>query len=199
MKKKMAVLLAVLLLAAVGCGKNATNGDAPKSSGGQTQPGGTGSQPGNNGTQSGGSNNSGTKTNDKPAVEKVNLGPFQAGQGGKIGDIEIKVTQFAVKTKVAGLPPNYAYVLAKVSITNVGQADYAINLTEHFKWYNTEGKSFVMSTPGTNTEKQRLTGTVQVGKSTEGWIGYMLKLTPGTHKFVFQHPDWGTATWEYKA
>jgi hypothetical protein len=194
MKKTIAILLSVLLLAAVGCGKKA-DGDQPKSPG-NTSNNNSGQNNNNNNSSSNGNNSGGNSNSEKKPVEKVDLGPLKEGDSAKVGDVEVKVQQFAVKTKAPGLPAGFVFVLAKVSIINNGQVDYPINLTEHFKFYNAEGKTYVMNSTATNQEKQRLTGTVPAGKSAEGFIGYMVKKADGTNKFVYQHPDWGKATWQ---
>lgn len=215
MKKKLALLLAIMLLAAVGCGKNAPSGgggNAPQSpgSGGQgAQQGGT-----NPGNPSGGSsttpNNPGTGTpatggggrNTGPTpFEKVNLGPLKEGELAKVGPIDVTVEKFVVKTKAPGLPPNSSlvYLLVLVKITNNNTVDQPINLLSHFKFHNSEEKPYSMQTAPTNTETQRLTGTLLPGESKEGYIGFMVKLTPGAGKFVYSHPDFGDATWELQS
>lgn len=217
MKKKLALLLAIMLLAAVGCGKNAPTAGGPANSpptGGQgAQQGGT--NPGNtSGNTSGGSsttpNNPGTGTpatggggrNTGPTpFEKVNLGPLKEGELAKVGPIDVTVEKFVVKTKAPGLPPNSSlvYLLVLVKMTNNNTVDQPINLLSHFKFHNSEEKPYSMQTAPTNTETQRLTGTLLPGESKEGYIGFMVKLSPGTGKFVYTHPDFGDATWELQS
>lgn len=209
MKKKMLLALALVMLVVAGCGKNAApngpQGSTPNTpaTGGQTPPanGGSGSN-----TSSGGQStaplpgmNAPSAAPQKQEFEKVDLGPFKAGEVAKIGPLEVTVTSFTKKTKAPGLPANssLAYVLVNVSIKNTGTADYPINLSEHFKFFNVAGKSYVISVAATNTEQKRLSGTVKPGETAEGFIGYMPSLSPGTNKLVYQHPDWGTAFWEY--
>jgi hypothetical protein len=203
MKKKMLLALALIMLVAAGCGKNAAPGGGPANSAPSTpQTGNAGNTPGQTGQpgqtaqplpgQSGPS-----AAPPKQEFQKVDLGPLKVGDVAKIGPLEVKVANIVTKKKAPGLPPNtnLAYVLVLVNIKNTGTVDYPINLTEHFKFINVEEKSYVMSAAATNTEKDRLTGTVKGGETVEGYIGYMPKLVTGTNKVLFTHPDWGTAYW----
>jgi hypothetical protein len=211
MKKMMVLSLALLLLAVAGCGKNATPG-GNQGGGVNTPQAANPSGGGSNGTTtpgpSAGGNSTGNSTGttppsqtQTPKYEKKDVGPLKVGEVAKVGPLEVKIANIIVKRKAPGLPPNttLAYVLVLINIKNTGTDDYPINLAEHFKFWNVEGKSYGFNTPATNTEQQRLTGTVKAGASVEGYLGYMAKMIPGTNKFVFQHPDWGTATWEYQS
>lgn len=206
MKKKMVLALALVLLAVAGCGKNATPGGNQGSNTPQASNPSVGGSSGNtnpSGPSSGGTSGGSTAPNQTPksTYEKANLGPLKMGDVAKVGPLEVKVTNVVVKKKAPGLPPNstLVYALVMVSVKNTGTEDYVFNLTEHFKFLNAEGKTYVFNTPATNTEQQRLNGTVKPGQTSEGYIGYMVKLVAGTNKFVYVHPDWGTATWEYQS
>ncbi|HLO02831.1 MAG TPA: DUF4352 domain-containing protein [Symbiobacteriaceae bacterium] len=205
MKKKMLLALALVMLVAAGCGKNS----APPGPVGSTPSGTTGGATGG----TGGTGGTGSNTQPLPGqpgqsaappkqeFQKVDLGPLKAGEVAKVGPLEVKVVSFTKKTKAPGLPPNtsLAFVLVLINIKNTGTVDYPINLTEHFKFANVAAKTYVMSTAATNTEKNRITGTVKAGETVEGYIGYMPTLTPGTNKMLFTHPDWGTAFWEWQS
>lgn len=199
----MLLAMALVMLVAAGCGKSAAPGGSggPQASnpgqGGQTAPSGPSNQPGQTAPLPGQTGPSAAPP--KQEFPKVDLGPLKAGAVAKVGPLEVNVVSFTKKTKGPGLPPNtsLAFVLVKVNIKNTGTVDYPINLTEHFKFLNVAQKSYVISAPATNTETVRLNGTVKAGETVEGFIGYMPSLSPGTNKFVFQHPDWGTAYWEY--
>lgn len=210
MKKKILLALALATLVVAGCGKNA----APEGPQGSTPPApAAGGQTASSGGS--GSNPSGGETSTAPLAgmpgpsaappkqdfQKVELGPLKAGEVAKVGPLEVKVVSFTKKTKAPGLPPNtnLAFVLVLVNIKNTGIADYPINLTEHIKFVNVADKSYVMSAAATNTEQNRLNGTVKPGETVEGFIGYMPSLTPGANKLLFTHPDWGTAFWEYQS
>lgn len=209
MKKKMLLALALVMLVAAGCGKNATPGGSSGPQGSTPPQGGQTVQPG----QTGQSGQTGQGAQPLPGqtgpsaappkqeFQKVDLGPLKVGEVAKVGPLEVKIANVVKKTKAPGLPANssLAFVLVLVNIKNTGTVDYPINLTEHFKFANVAAKTYVMSTAATNTEQKRLTGTVKGGETVEGYIGYMPSLTPGTNKVLFQHPDWGTAFWEWQS
>lgn len=213
MKKKMLLALALVMLVAAGCGKNAASG------------GPAGSTPNNNTNSNtpaqGGTPQTGTNTpaagggsaplpgQEGPSAAppkqegftKVDLGPLKAGEMAKVGPLEVTIKSFTKKTKGPGLPPNtsLAHVLVLIEIKNTGTVEYPINLAEHFKFFNVAEKSYVYNVAATNTETKRLTGAVKPGETVEGFLGYMPSLSPGTNKLLFQHPDWGTAFWEYQS
>lgn len=216
MKKRRLVSLlaaATLLVFVAGCGKNAdesTNTPAPSTSqsGSKTETaGGSGTTQQSSGTTQSGTTQSGTSGNNnssqaKPAeqtqpAEKVVLGPLKAGETAKLGPLTVTLKQLAVVDRATGIPPGYVYLVAELSVLNEGAAAYTLNITDHFRAETPEGKKAPYNPQATALRSPRLQGTVEQGKSIEGWLGYLSKKVAGKYKYQFVHPEYGEATWEF--
>ncbi|MFZ5822871.1 MAG: DUF4352 domain-containing protein [Bacillota bacterium] len=214
MRKRLSLFaLAVLLVFAAGCGKYADEAPKGDSSASNTQS--TGSNT-NTDTGSKGSSSSGTssttntggqsgntttapakKAPDPLPVEKVKLGPLKIGEPATVGPITVTLIEMAVFTKGAGLPPNYVHAVAHLKVEYNGTDKYTINVTDHMKMETPEGKKAPFNLQATAHKDPRLQGTVERGKFIEGWLGYLTKRVAGQYKYMFIHPDFGEATWEF--
>lgn len=216
MRKRLSLLaLAVLLVFAAGCGKYAD--DEPKggatASNNQTT-GSNNTETGSKSNSSGGGTNTATNTGSQtnsttpaPATgkkvadplpaEKAKVGPLKLGEAAQIGPITVTLIEMAIFDKAAGLPPGYVHAVAHVKVDYNGTDKYTINVTDHMKMETPEGKKAPFNLQATANKDPRLQGTVERGKSSEGWLGYLTKRVPGTYKYLFIHPDFGEASWEF--
>ncbi|HWI63719.1 MAG TPA: DUF4352 domain-containing protein [Symbiobacteriaceae bacterium] len=200
MKKSLALLLAIaVMLVAAGCGKKAIEGGDTGNKPVASNPGTTTpSNPANPGsTPAPEPKQTFLPPEPKPAFERVNLGDLKVPSEAKIGPLTVKVEERAIVTKTAGLPPNYYYLVMKVTIVNGGKDEYTINTTDHFKMETPEAKLMPFNVQATAQRSPRLQGTLEGGKSQTGWLGYMVKVQPGNFKFRFTHPDWGDLFWSF--
>jgi hypothetical protein len=208
-RKSLGPTLVALLLLASGCGKNApvpgstapptssSSGGGPSSSGGSSTPTGAGSNPGTTGTAPAASGGQSTGPANQPQqCNKVNAGPLKKGDNAKVCAVSVKLKDVAVITGSAGLPPGYAYVVVDLDVKNDGTAEYTINVTDHFKLTAPDGKNRQFNVQATAQRNPRLQGAIKQGEAQSGWLGYLVKLDPGTFTFAFTHPDYGSATWE---
>jgi hypothetical protein len=214
MNKRLAAgLLALLLVLAAGCGKYAdenNGGKAASNSGTSTSTNSgnntsnssinTGTNTSNSSSTTNTSNNTNTtKASTKPTFEKVNLGPLQKGQEAKVGPLTIKVEDFNLVDKGAGLPPGgtFVFLLMKVTVTNAGPDPYTVNVGDNFKMDAPDGKRANWNVQASATRTPRLEGTIDKGETKTGWLGYLVKKQPGTFKYTFTHMDWGDAYWTF--
>lgn len=217
-RKLLSLLVVALLLVAAGCGKYADEGNQ----GGKTAGNNSSSDSSNSGgsnagnsSNSGSSNSSDSNTNNSDSsnnssggsntaqnnsqqtAEKVNLGPLKAGEAAKLGPLTVTLNQVNVVDKAAGLPPGYIHLMTEVTVVNDGSAVYTANITDHFKTETPEGKKAPYNVQATANRSPRLQGTLKTGENVTGWIGYLAKRVNGNYKFMFIHPDYGQATWEF--
>lgn len=208
MSKRLTLLaVAVLLVFAAGCGKNADDPGAKGNTTGGNQTTGSNTNTNSNSTTGGKIDSSGTQTGTQPTgstdtkteqpAAKANLGPLKVGEAAKIGPLTVTLTEFAVFDKAAGLPPGYVHFVANVSIANAAKEQYTINVTDHLKMETPEGKKAPFNLQALANKNPRLQGTVETGGNTAGWLGYLTKRVAGNYKFMFIHPDYGQATWEF--
>lgn len=207
-KRNLAVLLAALLVVFVtGCGKNAKEPEpvpvtaAPSASGSAAT--------GNSGSSSAGAGGGATSPSATPAAptekqdarktyQKVTAGPLKKGEKANIGPITVSLDDVAVTKQATGLPQGYAYVTAKLTVVNnEDSVPYTINVTDHFKMTTPAARDSRMNVQATGLRNPKLQGSVDRGTSASGWLGYLVKVSEGTYKFQFNHPDWGDVTWEF--
>lgn len=215
MRKRLSLLaLAVLLVFAAGCGKYADDGPkggATTSNNQSTDSNNTTSSNSDTSGSSGSGSGSTTATGSQVATtpppskkapdplpaEKAKVGPLKMGEEAKVGPITVTLTEMAVFDKGAGLPPGYVHAVAHLKIAYNGTDKYTINVTDHLKMETPEGKRAPFNLQATANREPRLQGTVERGGSADGWLGYLTKRVQGTYKFMFIHPDFGEATWEF--
>lgn len=207
--RKILTLAAVtlLLVFVAGCGKNATEGNAPAPGNTAQTPANSAPSNSNNNTSSSSqttnNNNSSSATQTQPkqdapkAFEKVDVGPLKPGEPGKIGPLTVTLKQTNVVDKAAGLPQGYIHLMAEIVVSNEAAAVYTMNITDHFKLETPEAKKAPYNVQATANRSPRLQGSVEQGKSSTGWIGYLSKKVAGKYKYQFIHPEWGTVTWEF--
>lgn len=205
-RKSLALTLVVLLvLLAAGCGKKsiereANNQPTQQQQNQQTQTGNTttpSQSTGTTNTQQQPPAQSFFAPEPKPAYQKVSLGPLKVGAVAKVGPLSVTVEEKAVVDKAPGLPPGYFYVVMKATIKVEGKDDYTVNSSDHFKMETPEAKTMPFNIQATAQRSPRLQGTIEAGKSLQGWLGYLIKNQPGTFKYKFVHPDYGDAYWEF--
>ncbi|MFZ5813904.1 MAG: DUF4352 domain-containing protein [Bacillota bacterium] len=213
-RKRLALLLAALMILAVGCGKNAPDPNAVPAAGGSSQGSGSSGSSGSGSTvsnpsgssssNSSGSNSAGTGSNtsgqkeQQPSApaEKVKLGPLKVGETAKVHVFEVTLHEVGLVTKAGGLPPGYGYMLIRFTVKNGSNGQYAINVTDHFKLMQPDGKPGRYNISATAQRNPKLGGTLAPGDSGSGWAGYLIKLGSGTFKLTYTHPDFGEAVWE---
>lgn len=193
------VAIAAMLVLAVGCGKSAgepgknTGVSAPAANNQGTTPS-TGTSTTTPTTPTAGKDQPKAA---EPTYEKVTLGPLKMGDTAKVGPLSVTVKEMSVIEKATGLPPNYAFVVMNLTIKNDGKDGYTINATDHFKMETPEAKIMTLSPNATGQKSPRLQGTIEGGGTASGWLGYMVKIQPNNFKYRYNHPDWGTAHWEF--
>jgi hypothetical protein len=202
-KRSWALLIALLVVLAAGCGKYAddpkqstsTNSSAPSSSSNSTPSGNSSSSSGTSSSGSSTSSNQ-TKQPEKPAYEKVNLKGLKKGDTAKIGPVTVVLEDIHIINKANGLAPGYIYILVKLNVSNEGDS-YTINTTDYIKLESPAGKRVNYSVPATTNREPKLTGTVDKGQKQSGWVGFMTKPMAGNFKLTIIHPEWGDATYEF--
>jgi cytoskeletal protein RodZ len=212
MNRKVLSLLAAatLLVFVAGCGKNAddtkganTASNSSSSSSTSSSSSAPSSSASSSSSSTASNSNSSTSAASTPKkeepkpVEKVKVGPLKVGETAKVGPLSVTLKQTAVVDKAAGIPAGYIYLLAEVQVANDGSDAYTINITDHFKLDTPEGKKAPYNVQATANREPRLQGTIEQGKNSSGWIGYLSKKVAGTYKYQFIHPDYGEATWEF--
>lgn len=204
---------ALLLFVIAGCGKNAgtetnTATGGSGSAGGSATTGGStgGSSSGSNSGSSGGSS-AGSQTPNPGGSQAgggssapsgpVSVGPLNLGESAQVGPLTVTVRKVDIVAEAQGMPPGYVYALPEIEVKNGGDKAYTINTTEHFRMETPEGKKAPYNMQAAGHRDPKLSGTVDPGQSSSGFMAHLAKKVDGTYKYQFVHPDYGDATWEF--
>lgn len=142
---------------------------------------------------------SGNSKLDKPIViEPVKAENLKKGDTVKFGPFEYTFTDLYVMKPAPGFPDGYSFVLVEFSLRNGSPDLVLINPTEHFRFFDPNGKSYKANQQAMVQKSPQFSGNIKGGATHKGWLGFLLKSQSGVHTFQIVLPELGYANFKFE-